>query len=216
MASTAWKEPFERGMAAGAAGDLAGALPHFREAVRLAPSEPYPHYELGYTLFLLGEFDAALLELRRTNELVEGFFVVQTEIYVCEAVLSGLIDLESLTIFRTLQRLTDAGRAQSPDAVASSRALVERAPAFAVGHHCLGKALLRTDPKASEESLQQCVALGPDDTTAIDALAHIGVHRRNAGDAEAAHAIWSDTVQKYGTNPHVVPLKAFFMEIYPP
>lgn len=203
-------------MAAGGAGDIAGALPHFREAVRLGPSEPYPHYELGYTLFLLGEFEAALSELRRTNELVEGFFVVQTEIYVCEAVLSGLVDLESLTVFRKLQHLTDSSQAQSPEAVALSRALVERAPAFAVGYHCLGKALLTADPKASEEALRQCVALGPDDTTAIDALAHIGVLRRNAGDPEAAREIWSETVRKYGTNLHIKPLKAFFLQTYPP
>ena len=49
-----WKEHFDLGMAAGGASDIEGAVTHFREAVRLAPLEPYPHYELGYSLFLLG------------------------------------------------------------------------------------------------------------------------------------------------------------------
>ena len=68
---TEWKEHFDRGMAAGGAGDLRGALTHFRKAVRLAPLEPYPRYELGFTFFLLGEFEPALNELRATNELAE-------------------------------------------------------------------------------------------------------------------------------------------------
>jgi tetratricopeptide (TPR) repeat protein len=149
---TAWKEHFEKGMAAGGAGDVEAALPHFREAIRLAPLEPYPHYELGYTLFLLGQCGSALAELRRTNELAEGFFLVQTEIYMCEAVLSGLLDHESIATLRQLQRLTDSGRAQSSEAISLSRQLISRAPTCALGHYYLGKALFAEDSKASEEA----------------------------------------------------------------
>ena len=55
-------------MAAGGAGDIEGAL--LISAKRCASLEP------------------ALQELRRTNELAEGFYLVQTEIYMCEAVLA--------------------------------------------------------------------------------------------------------------------------------
>jgi GNAT superfamily N-acetyltransferase len=36
-----------------------------------------------------GKYSAALCELKRTNELSPGFFLVQTEIYMCEGVVSG-------------------------------------------------------------------------------------------------------------------------------
>ena len=204
-----WKEHFDRGMAAGAIGDIPGALPHFREAVRLAPAEPYPHYELGYTLFLLGQCEAALVELRLTNELSEGFFLVQTEIYMCEAVLSGILDLDGVVAWRKIQQLTDSGQAQSDEALSLSRDLIRCAPTCALGHYHLGKALVTTDSKASEEALLQCLRLSPDDTTAIDALTHLGILKREAGDSAAARAIWSDVVTRYMNNPHTKIVEAF-------
>ena len=207
-----WKEHFERGMAAGDAGDLDAAVSYFREAVRLAPLEPYPHYELGYSEFLLGQVEPALAEFRRTNELARGFFLVQTEIYMCEGVLSGLLDFDSMKVLRQLQQLTDTGRAQSPEAASLSRELIRRAPTCALGYYYLGKALLRVDAEASEEALRHCMTLNPDETTAIYALAHIGVHRRDAGDEAAARAIWSEVVTKYRNNPHVKPVGVFFLQ----
>jgi Flp pilus assembly protein TadD len=207
-----WKEHFDQGIAAGGAGDIEGALPHFREAVRLAPLEPYPHYELGYTLFLLGQFEPALQELRRTNELAEGFFLVQTEIYMCEAVLAGRLDYECMVVLRQLQQLTDSGQEGNQEAVSLSRELIRLAPTCALGHFYLGKALFEEDSKASEDALRHCLTLSPDDTTAINALTHIGSHRRAAGDVEGARAIWSDVVATYKNNPHVKPTEVFFLE----
>jgi hypothetical protein len=165
-----WKDHFDRGMATGGAGDIEGALPHFREAVRLAPLEPYPHYELGYTLVLLGKFELALPELRRTNELVEGFFLVQTEIYMCEAVLAGVLDDKCWAALRQILQLMDSAQAHREKVVSLSRQVIERAPTCPLGHYFLGKALFAVDPKASQDSLRNCLALSPDDTTAIDAL----------------------------------------------
>ena len=177
-------------------------------------SEPavYSRYELGFTFFLLGEFEPALNELRATNELAEGFFLVQTEIYMCEAVLSGLLDSESMVALRQIQRLTDSGQAQSQEAASLSRELIRRAPTCALGHYYLGKALFRGDPTASEDALRTCLKFSPDDTTAIDALTHIGSHKRAAGDSEGARAIWSDVVAKYKNNPHVKPTEVFFLQ----
>ncbi len=50
--SKTWKQHFDEGMAYGQASDFAKAEASFRGAIRLAPTEPYPHYELGYTLSL--------------------------------------------------------------------------------------------------------------------------------------------------------------------
>jgi tetratricopeptide (TPR) repeat protein len=207
-----WKDHFDRGMATGGAGDIEGALPHFREAVRLAPLEPYPHYELGYTLVLLGKFELALPELRRTNELVEGFFLVQTEIYMCEAVLAGVLDDKCWAALRQILQLMDSAQAHREKVVSLSRQVIERAPTCPLGHYFLGKALFAVDPKASQDSLRNCLALSPDDTTAIDALAHIGSHVRAAGDIDSARAIWSEVLAKYRNNPHVKPVEVFFLQ----
>jgi tetratricopeptide (TPR) repeat protein len=94
----------------GAASDFAGAEASFREAVRLAPEEPYPHYELGYTLALVGRHEEALEEFRRTEQLNGGgFFASETEIYVCEQLLSGSIDIKVAELLRSLQAIVDNG-----------------------------------------------------------------------------------------------------------
>jgi len=197
-----WKTHFQQGMAAGRDGRLQAAAAHFRKAIKTAPDEPYPHYELGYTLMLLGQHAAALPELKRTNELSPGFFLVQTEILMCEAVLSGAIDDHALALLRQLQRLGDTGRSQSADAATLCRQVIEAAPDFALGHYFLGKALFNADKDRSEAALRRCVELGPDDTTAIDALTHIGLHRDTAGDSETACGIWRDVLARYPGNPH--------------
>src|SRR5688572_15824032 len=118
--SEAWRAAFDRGMAYGGASDFARAEECFREAVALAPDEPYPHYELGYTLFLLGRYAEALDEFRRTDALSRGFFLVQTEAYLCEQVISGAVGPAALSVLRHLQRLSDDGAAQSGEAVAAA------------------------------------------------------------------------------------------------
>jgi len=77
-----WKEHLDEGRRFGTASDLAQAEASFREAVRLAPEEPVPHYELGHTLFLMGRHAEALPELRRNDP--RGW-----ELVMCEEVLSG-------------------------------------------------------------------------------------------------------------------------------
>jgi tetratricopeptide (TPR) repeat protein len=206
-----WKTHFQRGMASGVAGDLSKATQHFRNAVRLAPNEPYPHYELGYTLLLMGEIEPALSELRRTNELAQGFFLVQSEIYVCEAILSGALDEDSVNALRQLQQLTDAGQAQSQRAVELSQQVTARAPSCPLGYYFLGKALLRTDTAEAQRALQKCMNLSPDDTTAIDALTHIGMLRKETGDLDGAKKAWSDVVTRYKGNPHTKLTEVLFL-----
>ena len=197
-----WKSHFDRGMSAGSAGDLRTASSHFKKATEAAPEEPYPHYELGYTLLLLGQYTDALRELKLTNELFPGFFLVQTEIYLCEGLLSGQLDDHTLSLLRQLQRLTDTGQAQGPDAISLSQQVIEAAPMCALGHYFLGKALMGANRAQSESALKRCMDLFPDDTTAIDALTHIGLHREAAGNLESARNIWADLLTRYQGNPH--------------
>ena len=159
--SKSWQQHFDEGMAHGQASVFAKAEASFREAMRLAPTEPYPHYELGYTLFLLERYDEALQEFRRTDELVRGFFLVQTEAYLCEEMLGGRMGVEVLSLLRSLQRFTDTGAAQSEEAASASRTIVESTPECALGHYYLGKALLGADPMAAEAAASASTMLTP-------------------------------------------------------
>lgn len=197
-----WKAPFERGMACGQSSDFAGAEAAFREAVALAPDEPYPHYELGYTLFLVGRMNEALEEFQKTDALSCGFFLVQTEAWMCQQFLSGGIDAEILEWLRKLQQYTDTGLAQSMQTLTLARKVVERAPECAMGHFYLGKAQLERAPHIARQSLKRCVELSPDDTTAIDAKFHLGVLARGKGDEEGAAEIWRQVLLDYPRNPH--------------
>ena len=186
-----WQGHFEEGMRHGSAADFSSAEKSFREAVRLAPDEPYPHYELGYTLALGGRYEEALDELRRTQELRRAFFAVETEIWICEQALSGSLDADVIQKLRDLQWMVDAGGAQSEDAVAISSNVVQEAPECALGHFHFGKAIFERDPAGAEEALRRCLELEPDDTTAINAKWHLGKLREQAGHKDEARQIWS-------------------------
>jgi tetratricopeptide (TPR) repeat protein len=200
--SKTWQGHFDEGMKYGAASDLSRAEASFREAVQLAPEEPYPHYQLGYTLSLVGRHEEALEEFRRTEELWRGFFIVETEIYLCEQILSGSIDLAVLGMLRSLQWLVDAGEEGGLEALALSRNVVEAAPECALGHFHLGKAMLQREPQAAEEALSRCLELHPDDSTAINAKFHLGILRQQAGQEDDAHRIWREIASDYRGHPH--------------
>jgi len=200
----AWSEPFEEGMRRGAASDFSGAEARFREAVRLAPDEPYPHYELGYTLALVGRYEEALEELGRTQELARAFFTVETDIWVCERVLDGSLDDAAVGMLRELQRVIDAGGGQSDEAVALSEKVIESAPQCALGHFHFGKAVLGRDPVAAEQALRRCIELSPDDTTAINAKGHIAILCERAGREDEARSIRQRILADYPGHPHTV------------
>jgi Flp pilus assembly protein TadD len=200
--SKTWETHFEEGMRRGGAADLSGAEASFREAVGLAPEEPYPHYELGYTLALLGRHEEALDELRSTEELSRGFFAVKTEIWISEQALSGAIDASVVEMLRQLQWIVDAGGAQSEEAAALSAKVIEAAPNCALGHFHQGKALMTRDPAAAEGALRRCIELHPDDSTAINAKAHVAILCELAGRNDEAQTIQQGILADYPGHPH--------------
>ena len=197
-----WKGLFDQGMTYGRSGDLDGAAASFREATRLEPAEPYPHYELGFTLFLRGRVREALSEFQHTEELCSGFFLVQTYIDVCARLLSGSLTPEGSVLFQKLQWLADLGRPQGSEARELAEALVRACPTFPVGHYCLGIAVSEDDPARAETALGTCLELTPDPTTAIDALFHLGVLRNKAGDRQGARRLWQSAIDRYPRNIH--------------
>jgi tetratricopeptide (TPR) repeat protein len=199
-----WQDYFEKGMGRGEAADFSAAEVSFREAARLAPEEPYPHYELGYTLALVGRHEEALDELRRTEQLRRGFFIVETEIWMCEQVLSGSIDASLVEMLRGLQWIVDDGGSQSEEAAGLSAKAIESAPNCALGHFHFGKALIERDPAAAEEALRRCIELHPDDTTAINAKAHVAILCEQAGRKDEARTIRQGILADYPGHPHTV------------
>lgn len=198
-----WSRHFQVGRAHGAAAEYPEAESSLRRAIRIAPHEPYPHYELGYTLFLMGRYEEALSEYMQTEALVEGFFLVQREIYVCREILDGGIDGETVEMLQALQQQTDAGAERTDQAVALSQRVIERAPRCALGYFFMGKSLLQESPQLAEEHLRRCLELRPDDTTAIDAKSHLGLLLSRSDRASEARQIWDAILADYPNHPHV-------------
>ena len=194
-------------MRRGAASDFSGAEASFREAVRLAPDEPYPHYELGYTLALVGRFEDALEEFRRTQELTHAFMLVETEIWICEQVLDGSLDSAVVGPLREVQWIVDAGGAQSDEAATLSKNLIEVAPDCALAHFHFGKALFERDPAAAEQALRRCIELNPDDTTAINANGHVAILCERSGREDEARSIRQGILADYPGHPQTVFVK---------
>jgi tetratricopeptide (TPR) repeat protein len=59
-----WKASYSLGLALDVAGDRAGAMRHFREAIRLSPGFPRAHFNYALTLDEAGRAAAAIDELR--------------------------------------------------------------------------------------------------------------------------------------------------------
>lgn len=197
-----WEQAFERGMQAGEAGDAATAEQAFREAVGLAPNEPYPHYELGYTLCLTGKLREALVELKRTEQLHRGFFLVETEIYLCEKMIARAFDVETFAGLRELMWRTDSGQGTTLETEQLARAIIARSPECALAHFFLGKAIFERLPDEGKGALERCIELYPDDTTLINARFHLGVLRRQAGAEAEARAIWQRIARDFADHPH--------------
>lgn len=197
-----WQQPFNEGRAHGSAGRYAEAEDSLRRAVVLAPDEPYPHYELGFTLSLVGRHHEALEEFALTESLAHGFLSVQIEIYICEQELAGRMDTDTYGWIRDLQTLTDTGAISSPQATSIARMVNRRAPDLALGYFYLGKSLIGRSPHDARLALERCVELRPDESTEIDAKGHLGLLLRSAGDEVEARRIWKEILRDHPGHVH--------------
>jgi tetratricopeptide (TPR) repeat protein len=204
-----WRWHYDQGMACGQAGRLSEAVVHFQKAAALAPDEPNPHYQLGYTYFLMKDFARALVELERTQTLSPGFFVVETEIDLCRRMLDESLSLPALSVLHAIRRRFDDGQRGHPETLALSRQAVEMATDCPLSHFYLGKVLLESDRTASTTALRRCLELRPDNTTAIDARLHLGVNLEVAGRHDEALEMWRSILHDFPGHPQLAMVKLF-------
>lgn len=202
LARKNWRDHFNEGMAFGAEADFEQAEACFRKAAQYAPREPYPHYELGYTLFLTGRFSGALAEFRRAEDLSRGFFAVQREIYKCEQIIAGQLDQQGLLLLHELQEMEDDNNLNTTRAVELARGLVDIAPKCALTYYYLARTLFETDGDEARAALLHCLRLNPDETTAINVKLNLGFLRQQMGDIEEAREIWRRAIDEHQGNPH--------------
>ena len=202
-----WKNQFGKGREAGSRGDLESAVSYFKRATAIAPDEPYPHYELGYTLSKLGQYSEALREFEQTEKLARGFFIVQTELLIHQALLKKSIDEYVLGKLREIQKIADTQGSQNPQIFTISDEVIDKAPEFPLGYYYLGQAVFPGERVRSESAFKRCMDLSPDETTSIYALNFIALFRELAGDIETARKTWVELLAKYDGNPHTEMIK---------
>ncbi|MEM9536726.1 MAG: hypothetical protein AAGA40_13770 [Cyanobacteria bacterium P01_E01_bin.45] len=209
VTSEIWHQYFDAGMRAGKLADYDQAESNFRAAIAMASDEPYPHYELGYTMLLKREYEEALAEFRATDDLARGFFQVQAEIYMCEQLLAGDIDEHVLSLLQRLQQMSESGSGSGKQAEDVARDVIRFSPNCALGHLYLGKALSRRDPIQAEASLERCLQLSPDETTLIDAKSQIGLLWSNEGRSADARQLWRELQDTYSGHLQLERLEEF-------
>jgi tetratricopeptide (TPR) repeat protein len=207
-----WKKQFGKGRNAGSSGELESAVSYFKRATEIAPDEPYPHYELAYTLSKLGQYAEALREFEQTEKLSRGFFIVQTELFIHQELLDKRIDEPVLSKLRQIQKITDTQGSQHPEIVTFSNEVIDKAPEFPLGYYYLGQAVFPGERERSENAFKKCMDLSPDETTSIYALNFLALFAELAGDVETAKKIWVDLLARYDGNPHTEMIKMTFKQ----
>ena len=207
-----WKDEFGLGMESGSLGKLRRAEKHFSKAIELAPREPYPHYELGYTLSLMQDYKSALRQFIIVNDLSPAFLQAQTEEYLCRQALSQSLDHATIRLIRRIQFLIEKQEFEGEEAIEMALTVVQSAPDCPLSYFYLAIAVGDTDSEAHESALRRCLALNPDDTTAIYASARLLCLLRNSGRFHEAKVLCSLTRKLFSEHIHLVSLCDFFQD----
>ena len=122
-----------------AAGDLAGAIAHYRRGAEIRPSHAEAHSNLGNALCIQGDFDAGMTALRKAIELDPALAEAHNNLGSALCIRG---DLDGA--------VTALGRA------------IELAPDSAEAHYNLGRALFaRGDPDGALRQYERAVGLRP-------------------------------------------------------
>src|SRR5665213_3285138 len=117
----------QRAMQAGGKGNFDEALAGFREAAKVDPFDPNPHYHAAVTLMHLEQPSEAFAEYDATEELAPGWFNCRGERWLAAEIAGGRVEQAVFFILRTEEMpeqsaswehklgLADEGLAHAPD-----------------------------------------------------------------------------------------------------
>ena len=149
------KRLHEEGRAAGARGDYQVAASLFTRAAELAPTWPYPVYDLAYTRLLQDDFTAALTNYRKTLELAPGgFFTAEVAVDTLARESAGEFPNGLYAAFAMLEHMPRERRSEI------SSQLVVRLPSFAPGWN--EHADFVADPVQRLDAIEKGLAARPD------------------------------------------------------
>jgi tetratricopeptide (TPR) repeat protein len=152
------KQTHDEGRAAGARGDYQAAASLFTKAAELAPTWPYPVYDLAFTRLMQHDFASALTNYRKTLELAPGgFFTAEVAVDTLTRESAGEFPSGLYEAFAMLEHMPRDQRA----AIASQ--LVERVPSFAPGWN--EHANFVADPAQRLDAIEKGLAARPDRLT---------------------------------------------------
>ena len=152
------KQTHDEGRAAGARGDYQTAASLFTKAAELAPTWPYPVYDLAFTQLMQHDFASALTNYRKTLELAPGgFFTAEVAVDTLTRESAGEFPNGLYEAFAMLEHMPREQRA----AIASQ--LVERVPSFAPGWN--EHANFVADPAQRLDAIEKGLAARPDPIT---------------------------------------------------
>jgi len=149
----------ERGRRLGGEGKYEEAVRALENAAKLAPSWPYPVYDLAFTLLLMGRQEEALSTYERVDQLApHGFFTTKTALWTLRSEKAG-----SLPRGTYLAYLKIEWAEQKEEKRRIALALVEQHPDFAPGW----KEVAVNEPKPSErlQAVEKGLASKPDPET---------------------------------------------------
>lgn len=119
-------------------GQLEQGLEAFRNAAKLDPYDPQPHYLEGLTLLHLQRFPEAVEASTRCEKLGPGWFHVRAQIWMAKELAAGRVSHDT---FLRLRELED-GESPPEQKVALAMDTLKAAPQVAAVHLALGNALL--------------------------------------------------------------------------
>jgi tetratricopeptide (TPR) repeat protein len=134
----------ERGGAALGAGEDEQALAELREAARIDPYNPHPHYQAGLILLKLQRYTQAVEEYEQTEQLAPGWFHVRADLWLARQL---VLDRFDHSLFLGTWYLTDAP-APPEDKIRLARNLLERYPDVPLLHLLHAESLAATEQVA--------------------------------------------------------------------
>jgi len=165
---------------AGGAGDYKKAIALLERASSLAPSWPYPVYDMAFTYLLMKDAENALKHYRRTVELApRGFFTAITALDALEREAKGDLPAGTYLAYVSLEWMDDTGK--KADAV---RQLIKRVPGFAPAWK---EQAMQADADAEKlAAIEKGLAANPDGETKGILLINKALIMERSGDHDGA------------------------------